>query len=493
MSDHLDIKKNMTQGLKWASASQGLNYLIQFVVWAILARLLPSSSFGALSIAMVVVSLAGIFNELGMSTAIVQRKDLEQRHLVAAFWICVSIGGSFLLLALTVAPFSGRFFGNATIMRLVMILAVKYLVDSFGVVPGAILRRGLSFRTLAIIDIWSNLTYSATSLILALSGMGIVAVGLGYLCSSIVNVSQLWARTSFRPNLSFDKKGFLELFHFGRNILAFKAVNYFTGNTDVVLVGKFLGTATLGYYSLASSLANFPRQRLSQLISNIAFPAFSRMQEDLGEVRRGYLKIVRYAAAVNFPLLIGLMLLASHFVVLVYSAKWSPMIVPLRILCVYGMFFSLTTFIGTAFEAVGRPDYSFKYCLLSLAGVVIAVLSGLKYGLTGIAAALSVYAMVMNLIGHIMVKRIIHLGLRSYYQALIPAAGASVIMAAGILGLLWIQVHILTLPNLWFTVQSVLAGAVFYTLGLNAVSRQTFREMLELGQKLIKRGEKSGQ
>ncbi len=492
MSDLLDIKKNVTQGLKWASVSQGLNYLVQFVVWAILARLLPSSSFGALSIAMVVVNLAGIFNELGMSTAIVQRKDLEQHHLVAAFWVCVSIGGVFLLLALAVAPFSGRFFGNTTIMNLVMILAVKYLVDSFGVVPGAVLRRGLSFRTLAIIDIWSNLTYSATALILVLSGWGIVSVGLGYLFSSIVNVSLLWARSSFRPNLTFEKKGFLELFHFGRNILGFKAVNYFTGSMDIVLVGKVLGTATLGYYSLASSLANFPRLRLSQLIANIAFPAFSRMQEDLEGVRQGYLKILRFAAAVNFPLLTGLMLLASQFVVLVYSAKWSPMILPLRILCVYGMCFSLTTFIGTVFEAVGRPDYSFKYCLLSLAGVIIAVLSGMKYGLTGIAIALAIYSVVMNLIGHIMVKRIIHLGLRNYYQALVPAAGASVIMAAGILILLWIQVHILNLPDLWFVVQSVLFGTVFYTLGLYAVSRQTFREMLELGLKLINREAKSG-
>jgi O-antigen/teichoic acid export membrane protein len=489
MSDHLEIKKNVTQGLKWVSVSQGLNYLIQFFVWAILARLLPAASFGALSVAMVVVNLAGIFNDLGMSTAIVQRKELEPCHLVAAFWVCISIGGSILVLALAVAPFSGRFFGNTTIMYLVMILAVKYLVDSFGVVPGAVLRRGLAFRTLAIIDIWSNLTYSATSLILALSGWGIVSVGLGYLCSSIVTVAQLWARSSFRPSFTFEKKGFLELFHFGRNILGFKAVNYFTGNTDVVLVGKILGTATLGYYTLSSSLANFPRMRLSSLIANIAFPAFSRMQEDLASVREGYLKIVRYAAAVNFPLLVGLMLLASQFVVLVYSAKWSPMIVPLRILCVYGICFSLTTFIGTAFEAVGRPDYSFKYCLISLAGVIIAVLSGMKFGLTGIAAALAVYAVIMNLIGHIMVKRIINLGLRSYYKALIPAAGASIIMATGIMALLWIQAHILTLPNLWFVVLSVLAGGVFYTLGLFAVSRQTFREMLELGQKLIRRGE----
>lgn len=489
MSEFLDIKKNVTQGLKWVIVSQGLNYLIQFVVWAVLARLLPASSFGALSVAMVVVNLAGIFNELGMSTAIVQRKELEPRHLVAAFWICISIGGSILVLALAVAPFSGSFFGNPTIMSLVMILAVKYLVDSLGIVPEAVLRRELAFRTLAIIDIWSNLVYSTAVLILALSGLGIVAVGWGYLCLSAVRVAQFWARSSFRPSLTFKKKGFLELFHFGRNILGFKIVNYFISNLDVVLIGKVLGTATLGYYSLASSLANFPRLRLSQLIANIAFPAFSRMQEDLEGVRLGYLKILRYAAAVNFPLLIGLMLLASQFVVLVYSAKWSPMILPLRILCVYGICFSLTTFTGTAFEAVGRPDYSFKYCLVSLAGVIIAVLSGLKYGLTGIALALAIYAMVMNLIGHIMVKKIIHLKLSSYYQALIPAAGASVIMAVGILILLWIQAHILSLPNLWFVVQSILAGGVFYTLGLFVVSRQTFSEMVALGRKLISREE----
>ncbi len=486
MNDFREIRKNVTQGLKWVSAGQGLNYLIQFLLWAILARLLPPTSFGALSVAMVAANLVTVFNELGMSTAIVQRQELEPRHLNAAFLICIAIGFSFVAIAAVASPFIAAYFKNPTITSLVMILAGKYLVDSFGIIHEATLRRELSFRNLSIIDIWSNLVYSGVTLTLAVSGLGIVSVGWGYLASSLVRVSQLWAKSSFRPNFTFDKTGFKDLFHYGRNIMGYKFINYFTGNLDVVLVGKFLGTSALGFYSLALALANFPRVKLSQLVSNIAFPAFSRMQADFEQVRQGYLKIIRYMAVINFPLLVGLMLLAPQFVLLVYSSKWLPLVLPLRILCVYGICFALTTFIGTVFESVGRPDYSLKYCLISLGSVAIAIMSGVKQGLVGIAVALAVYAIAMNIIGHLMVKRVIQLPFRHYLKALVPATISSVIMAAGLLVLIWLQHNLIPLPNLWFVLQSLLAGILFYAGGLFLFSRQTFKEMQELSRELIK-------
>jgi O-antigen/teichoic acid export membrane protein len=156
---------------------------------------------------------------------------------------------------------------------------------------------------------------------------------------------------------------------------------------------------------------------------------------------------------------------------------------------VYGICFSLTTFIGTVFEAVGRPDYSLKYCLISLAGVVIAIFSGKNYGLVGVAFALAVYAVLMNIIGHIMVKRVILLGLRSYAKALVPAAISSMMMAAGIAALIWVQANIINLPNLWFVLQSIVAGMVFYAYSLFIFNKQTYREMIELAHKLTRRGE----
>ncbi len=130
-----------------------------------------------------------------------------------------------------------------------------------------------------------------------------------------------------------------------------------------------------------------------------------------------------------------------------------------------------------------------KYCLISLGGVIIAIFSGKKYGLTGVAFALAVYAVAMNIIGHIMVKRIICLGLRKYGKALVPAVIASGVMAGGMLILMWIQVNIIALPNLWFVLQSIVAGAVFYAYSLFVFNRQTYREMIELAHKLTRRGE----
>lgn len=489
MDQTRDLNRNMTTGVKWAGLGQGLGFIIQFVVWAILARLLPPSSFGALSAAMVFSNLATVFNELGMSSAIVQRKELNSRHTVTAFWLCVLMGFFFILAAVFCSTFLAKFFKNDTIKTLVIIFALKYFVDSFGIVQEALLRRALAFSKIALADVWFNFTYSAVALFLAYNNFGIMSVGWGYLAASLVRVSVLWKYGSFRPYFGFGRDSFRELFSYGKNILGFKVLNYFTGNMDVVLIGKFMGTTALGYYSLASALANFPRQKLSLIISNVAFPAFSRIQDDYNYVRQGYLKIIRYSAAINFPLLAGLMLLAPQFVSLVYSAKWEPMVMPLRILCFYGICFSLTTFVGVVYESTGHPDYSWKFCIMNLIGTGTAILLGFKHGLTGIAVALSIYAAIINILGHLLVKRIIKMRMSDYLRSMVPALVASIIMAMGIGLLLWAQVKWLKLDGLGITLAGILSGITIYSLSLFMFSRQTFAEIMDIGRALLKGSE----
>ncbi|MCM8780524.1 MAG: oligosaccharide flippase family protein, partial [Candidatus Omnitrophica bacterium] len=89
MNTEFDFKNQMTEGIRWLGLGQVFGYIVQFFVWVALARILTPEEFGVLGIALVVMNFVLIFNELGMVSAIIQRREISLRHTSTAFWICI--------------------------------------------------------------------------------------------------------------------------------------------------------------------------------------------------------------------------------------------------------------------------------------------------------------------------------------------------------------------------------------------------------------------
>ncbi|MEN6304341.1 MAG: oligosaccharide flippase family protein, partial [Armatimonadia bacterium] len=83
----------------WKLLSQIMATGLHMVASIILARLLMPKDFGILGMATMVTGLAGIFRDLGLGQALVQRKDLDRDHLASAYWGTLVMGG--LLTGLT--------------------------------------------------------------------------------------------------------------------------------------------------------------------------------------------------------------------------------------------------------------------------------------------------------------------------------------------------------------------------------------------------------
>ena len=260
-----------------------------------------------------------------------------------------------------------------------------------------------------------------TAIILVLNGFGVFSLAWGYAISSFVKAILLWKNHPIPIKIQFDISSFKELFVFSKNVMGFKIVNYFISNIDYLMVGKFLGMEPLGYYTLAFNMSNFPREKLSSIVSNVTFPAFSKMQDNYEVLRHGYLKTITYISVVTFPLLAGLLVLAPLFITTVYTQKWNEMILPLQILCIGGMFSSITTFIGVIFWSTGRADYAFKCALIALAGMALILLYAVKYDVQGIAIGVSIYSIIINIVGEKMVESIIKSKFSDYLRALLPA------------------------------------------------------------------------
>ena len=156
-----ELKEQMAKGLKWSGISQISRYILQFIFSIFLARKLFPEDFGIISIVLAFVNLIGIFNDLGLRFAIVQKKELKDSHLTSSFWTCISISAVFFVIIIFTAPLIAIFFHKEMITPIIRIFAIKIIIDSFSIIPDTLLRRNMVFKKIAFIELSETVSYES--------------------------------------------------------------------------------------------------------------------------------------------------------------------------------------------------------------------------------------------------------------------------------------------------------------------------------------------
>lgn len=476
-----------TKGILWTGISQFLGQALQFVVSAILARLLLPEDFGVFGIAVIVTGFLTLLNELGLTAAIVQRKEIYQSHLSTAFWINLFSSITLCTLTFILAPVIANIFNKDSVEPVIKVLSFGLVLGAFSTVHRALLTKHLDFKRLAFAELGGQVGFGVIAIILALKGYGVWSFVAGALFRIAAQSVLLWVFLHWVPAIQLSFHNLRQLLNFGLNLTGSNIVGYFNNNVDYLLVGKILGTSALGFYTLAYELAIFPTKKISSIVSRVAFPSFAIIQDENYRLQRGYLKVISYISFLTFPLLSGLMVLSPKFIVAVYGAKWIPTILPLQILCVYGMIGSVGTTVGTVLNAKGRPDIGLKWNLLMILVKSGVVFIGAQYGIVGVAVAI---LLLFLLAGPIIIKitiSLINLKFREYLSALFPATLGSIIMSIALVSYNWLSTQIFKMYSIPLIISSIVIGAVIYTITLKLIASSLVDELLLLCMKTLMR------
>ncbi|HFE51899.1 MAG TPA: MOP flippase family protein [Bacteroidetes bacterium] len=429
------LKRKALVGVAWTGLAKFSVQGLQFLLTIILARLLVPDDFGVIGMASVVTTAIAMVNERGLTAALVQRPDLEERHLSSSFWASLVFGGFLFLAVVVAAPFVAGFFHKPVVRPVLIVMALGFIIGAFGLVQKALLTRHLDFRKLALLEIVSVTSSGVVSVVLAFLGFGVWSLVWGSVLTQLVQTILLWLFVSWKPRLLFDWQAFKGLLTFGANVLGTNVAVYVNTNVDYVVVGRTLGSEPLGYYTIAFNMVTLPVYRLAGIVSKVAFPTFSRVQHDLARFRQGYLEAIHYISMAIFPLLTGLMIFAPEFVQVVLGPKWMPATVPIQVLSIMALLKSVGTTKGAVLLARGRADIELKWNLAYLGPFVAALIVGTHWGLVGVAVAyVVVYTLAFPIIQGI-TNRTISLPWRDFFRALVTPFEASLGLAA--VSLLW--------------------------------------------------------
>ena len=427
------------KGARWTTVSAAFAAMIQVLRLVVLARLLSPNDFGLMAMAMIVIDTCQAYIDLGISAAIIHRQDATKKQLSSLYWLNVFAGWAMFALVWLCVPLIVMLFKEQRVLPLLHVITLVLLIAPLGQQFECLLQKELKFDTLAKQEIVSSILGFVTAVVLAVRGFGVWALVFSVLTTVSVKALLLVGvgLMRFRPSLHFetsDLKGFLS---FGLFQMGERVINFFSERLDQLLIGSMLGANALGYYTFAFNLTAQPITRINPIITRVAFPVFSKVQNDLDRLRRGYLRVLSFLTTINAPLLVGLGAVAPVAIPMIFGTKWVGSILLVQLLSTVSLIRSTCNPIGSLQLARGRADLGFHWNLfLLIASVPTIYIGGRVAQATGVASALLLLQVVLVVpVYFFLVKPLIGECGRAYAAAILKPTAAALAMG-GILLLL---------------------------------------------------------
>ncbi|MBW1999060.1 MAG: lipopolysaccharide biosynthesis protein [Deltaproteobacteria bacterium] len=377
----LEIKQKSLAAVKWTYFQTLIPRFITPVTTIVLARLLSPVDFGLVAVATTTLSLLQIFQDFGMSKALIQSDENQQDVFNAVFW--TNLARILILYALLVfaAPMIAMFFNNSSATPIVRILGLKLIFDAFGAVHRNALIRGIHFKRLFYVSMPSFLVPLCLTVPLAYLGYGVWSLVIGELASVFLSTLLLWTALSWRPtfHVNPDVTRRILVFGFWVTIEALAAWFYVQG--DNAIVGRFFSTREFGVYVVSYNTVVMVMAIILAPLSSIAYPAFSRIRKDRALLASTLLDAIRLSALASLPAGVGMLLVARPAISILFGSKWSGMEFILGTLALAQALSWIVNVNPDAYRAVGSPDIVSKFQMAKLLYTVPAYLAAAQFSL----------------------------------------------------------------------------------------------------------------
>jgi O-antigen/teichoic acid export membrane protein len=421
--DIKQLRRRATSGARWTGTSTGVRILAQFVQLAILARLLKVSDFGLMAMVNVVLAFAQAFADSGVSNAIIHYRDADKDELSSLYWLNVMSGAAVFVIIFLLAPLAARVYHQPALVPLLRVASTVFIMVSLGQQFETLSERDLRFRRLASLEIASIVVSAIVGIVLAWKGNGVWSLVWSNLVAAVVKSGTLavFGWSHWRPRLHFRPAECRRFVHFGLYQMGDRSLNLLGQQLDKIVIGVVMGATPLGYYDMASRLVSRPYQIINPIFTRVAFPVFSAVQKDRNRLRKGYLELMEVLTGLTIPVYIGMMALASPFVLVQLGEKFAPSIPLLQILSVMGLAFALSSPASSLILACGRADIGFYLNVLRTGMILIGIWVGARWGLTGIACAMVIVVWVVMFPVHTYVRwKLVHMTLGEFWRATQP-------------------------------------------------------------------------
>ena len=372
-------------GFTWAAGIA--DFVLRIGSTAILARLLLPQQFGLVMMVTAVTAVADQFRDLGLSTVTVQRKEITHQQVTNLFWINVFAGIAIALMIGAVSPLVSVYYKEPRLTLITCILATNFVWGGLVVQHEALLARTLKLGHIAVVRVLSSMISVIVAMLLAWKGFGYWALVWKEVVRWALLTLGMWICLPWIPGLPRRNANVRALVRFGAHLSGANILVTMTAGADRFLLGKFWGASAVAFYRQAYQLLVLPMDQLLGPLFQVTQPGLSMLQAEDAKYRHFYQKVLTIVCIATMPVSLFVAVSATEITRVLLGRKWLECAGVLMIL-------SLGTFIKEPVRwsahiliTRGKSARYLKLTLFQNVIVVLFMLIGVRWGITGVAAA----------------------------------------------------------------------------------------------------------
>ncbi len=369
------LSTQVNRGVAWAAASQAVIAVADLVSQVVvLAVWISPYDYGIAMMAYALYTLLDTAADLGVTSSIIQRDDHTPERVSTVFWLNVLISTGLFLLLLVLGPLYGAFQGHEVVGWLLIAYGGKLIFQNTYAIPFALLRKQLRFGDIAKIRTVAHLGESIGRIAFAAAGVTVWCFTLAALTRVVIFGVLMQARHPFVPRFVFRPREVAEYIKFGVRAAASQIIYRVYVSIDSAVVSHYFGAAAHGIYQLALWIVLEPVRTITNVVSDVAFPAFARIRHDRQILVDQLIRFTRLNLVFVLPFLVLVLLVIPEFLAAFYRDQWSPAQLAItvdaaRVLCLTGALRALAFLGPQLLDAIGRPDLTLRY--QSFAAVIV--------------------------------------------------------------------------------------------------------------------------
>jgi len=472
----MDSKNIVRSNLGWAFGEKMLSQIISLLVTIILARILDPVHFGTIALVSVFITILDAFVNGGFSNALIQKKNADELdfNTICIFSVVLSI--ILYLILFVCSPLIESFYSVDSLSLITRILGFKIIITSYNSVQHAYVQKHLEFKKFFFSTLGGTIASGVIGVAMALSGFGVWALIAQYISNSLIDSIVLLFTIKWKPKIQFSFQRFKELFSFGFTMLIATLVNSFQDSARGLIIGKKYSSTDLAFYNQGHKFPSYLMDNLIGSVQRVFFPALSKEQDNLSKIKDFMRSSIRISSFLILPAVFGLIAIADNLVLVIFTSKWSPCVIYLRILSLVYITRTLNTIFQSGLLAIGKSKINMIHEIigsvvsLSLIVVGVFVLNSIPF----IAWSYVISMVIGTLIFVFATRSSFKYGLTEMARDFIPYLVMSLLMGVGVYFVGKINI------NEWLLLfLQILIGLVLY-FGLSALLKIKEFEFLKI-------------
>lgn len=457
---------------KWTAVGKFAAQMISWLSTIIVIRFLTPEDYGLVALATIVIGFAALVGELGLTSAIIQDKQVDAQKIQDTQGLITVIYILLTSACIIGAPYFSEFYESPELTNIIIVLSTQFLLLALTSVDFALLRKDLDFKGVALIQMLANTVGAITTLLCAsLFNFGVWSIVLGTLSIFTFNALGYRLRTKRKFAWSINMKNSMDYLKFGGSMSIQRFFSHINTQLPSIIIGKSFGPGQLGVLTISRELSSLIASKVTPIFSSVLFPLYSKM-ESWNEQSKVFYTCVKVLYVIILPCSWGVGLTSDHLVPVILGETWIQIIPYLKILSIWAPVSIICFTYSPIMYALGdKKTPIYNTATLTVLNL-IAILLGINWGIYGICITLGIASISYTLYATYSFSKSTKIKKIGIIESLLPPFFASLMMSV----IVYLTNHYINLSHIKSLILLSSIGVITYLIIMYIIDKQIFSD-----------------